>query len=178
MKTYEQNNEIIAILYNKEEIQEFLKYIKLPACIENFFLTSNKIYFIDNGFGSIKAKRFIDFEDEGFNITLLSLPNLYHYILFYNFERKIPTCVILDYEDFAKLQADFLKSDAFHGEFSNYIEVDNAFIHYQHYEDIEFKLDENLNYITFTDGWMPEILVPYDCDLFWWLYKKLFKGEN
>ena len=170
--------QIIAILYDKEKIQKFLKHIKLPVYVENFFLNSNKIYFIDDGFGRIRAKRSIDFEDEGFDITLHSFPSLYRYILFYGFEKKIPSLVVINDKDFLKLQKEFLKSDAYCGEFSNNIEVDSDFLLYYPYWNVEFKLDKDLNYITFVDEWGPKITVPYDCDLFWWLYNKFFKGED
>ncbi len=167
--------QIIAILYNKEEIQKFLKPISLSFSHENFFLNSERITFIDNGLRSIIVRKQNGKEIE---INILAHSNLWNYILSYDFERKIPNWVFINDKNFTKLQEDFLKSDAYHGELSNSIEIDNAFIYYYAYEDVHFKLDEDLSYITFTDGWAPKILVPYDCDLFWWLYKKLFKGEN
>lgn len=178
---------VIGILDSKEDIEKFLNGFKSKSLEEHFsrfsknFFTSNCdgfTFVTTNEIGFIHVKKYFGQWRQYLKFKNSFFPKFYEYILGYDYTNKIPAFIILDNEEFNKLQKEFLQSDAFHGEFSNHIGVDNAFIHYRHYEDIEFKLDENFNYITFTDGWAPKITVPYDCDLFWWLYKKLFKGED
>lgn len=178
---------VIGILDSKESIKKFLNGFRSKSLEEHFsklsknfftnacdgftFTTTNELNFIH-------VKKYFGPWGQYLKFQYSFFPDFYNYILDYDYNNGIPAFIVLDNEEFTKLQADFLKSDAYHGELSNSIEIDNAFIHYYAYEDIKFKLDEDLKYITLTDGWMPKVIVPYDCDLFWWLYKKLFKGEN
>lgn len=178
---------VIGILDSKEDIKKFLNGFRSKSLEEHFsklskdfftnacdgftFTTTNELNFIhvEKYFGP--WGNYLKFKNSFF-------PEFYSYVLEYDYNNGIPAFIILDNEEFNKLVKEFLRSDAFHGELSNNIGVDNAFIHYRHYEDVKFKLDKKLKYITFTDGWAPEVTIPYNCNLFWWFYNKFFKGES
>ena len=94
--------------------------------------------------------------------------NLYDYLMNLFGNERLITTIELD-----KLQNDFLHSDVF--ECSNRSDVDFIFLNYCPYEDVHVEVTKDLAYMDITDYWSDGVRIPYDCELFWWLYNKLFK---
>lgn len=99
--------------------------------------------------------------------------NLYDYLMNLFSNRRLITV-----SEFDKLQYDFLHSDAFVEECSNQSDIDFAFLNYYPYEDVHIEVKKDLDRINISDYWSDGVTIPYDCELFWWLYNKFFKGES
>lgn len=134
-----------------------------------------EIYFLlpaDKAFIVLTGKKF---DNPGFEHYFFIYPfnkngsNLYDYFtdLFGN-ERLITTT------EFDKLQNNFLYSDALERGCSNQSDINFAFLNYYPYEDVHIEVAKDLSYMDITDYWSDGVRVPYDCELFWWLYNKIF----
>lgn len=147
-------------LYNKDNRTDnsFIEsvweevYFQLPADKAFIVLTGKKV---DNHYFFIYP-----FDKNG--------SNLYDYLIDLFGNRRLITIM-----EFDELQNDFLHSDPF--EYSNRSDVDFVFLNYYPYESVHVEVAKDLAYMDITDYWSDGVRIPYDCELFWWLYNKLFK---
>lgn len=82
-------------------------------------------------------------------------------------------------KSFDRLKEEYLQSDIFEEGYTNYPDVDSAFLNYcPNGKHICIEVEKWLGYMDITSYHSNTVRIPYDCKLFWLIYYKIFKGED